>query len=115
MAERIVSPPLVDWGSALKSFLSGSLIVGSVFNNYGIFIQSVLFIAGLLVSLDAVLPIGRNTHAVITIIFMFAGGLIALYLSLTSQSVLYMVAVFAFTVLFYLARMLGYLEGFLKR
>ncbi|RLJ07851.1 MAG: hypothetical protein DRP16_02630 [Candidatus Aenigmatarchaeota archaeon] len=101
MVREILYPPLIHWKSIVKGYISGSLIIGAVFNPYGIFIQILLFIIGLAVFFDTIFPLERMMYAVQICLSSIFGGVITLILSLTNQASVYMLFIFIATVLMY--------------
>ena len=98
--------PIVQWKSALKGFLAGSLISGGIANPYGIGIQAGLFVIGLLVLLDTLLPSGKEMYGVTTAMTSIAGFIIALLLSWMGYSLYYLALVVIVTVLVYINRIM---------
>ncbi|RLJ07769.1 MAG: hypothetical protein DRP13_03325 [Candidatus Aenigmatarchaeota archaeon] len=101
MVREILYPPLIHWKSIVNGYISGSLIIGAVFNPYGIFIQILLFIIGLAVFFDTIFPLERMMYAVQICLSSIFGGVITLILSLTNQASVYMFFIFIATVLMY--------------
>ncbi len=96
--------PIVQWKSALKGFLAGSLISGSIANPYGIGIQIVLFVIGLFVFIDTLLPSGKGMYGITTAISAVTGFIITLLLSLFGYSLYYLVFIVIVTILVYMDR-----------
>ncbi len=93
---------IVQWKSALRGFLAGRLISGSIVNPYYIAIQIVLFIIGLLVLMDILLPAGKGMYGVTAASAAIAGFIITLLLSIFGYSIYYLVFVIIATVLVYI-------------
>ncbi|RLB32406.1 MAG: hypothetical protein DRH12_19535 [Deltaproteobacteria bacterium] len=114
MTKEMEYPPLIDWSSSIKGFLSGSLMVGGVVNDYGTIIQIVIFITGFLLFLDIFLTVGKELYVVVIIMSMFSGGMLTLFLSLTGYSLFYMVMVFSAVLLYGSKRVSSILKKFRK-
>jgi len=93
---------IVQWKSALRGFLAGSFISGSIANPYHIAIQIVLFVIGLLVLMDILLPAGKGMYGVTSVSAAVAGFIITLLFSMFGYSTYYLVFVIIVTVLVYI-------------
>ena len=97
---------LISWKSVLKGFLSGSLIVGSIINPFGI-VSILLFIIGAYVFIDTVIPFGEDPYPVLTVICAFIGSVIVFIISYSGLAVPYMALVVVITILLYLSKIQG--------
>jgi hypothetical protein len=68
--------PIIGKMGALKGFISGTLMAGGLFVSYGAALQAALFIIGLLVFMDAIIPANRGLFAISTVFFMLVGAVI---------------------------------------
>jgi len=82
MARDIEFPPLVSWKCLLKGVAGGSLLVGGIANPYGIIIQAMLFLAGLLILMDGVMVTGKGVFIVICLIAAVVFGALTLVISM---------------------------------
>jgi hypothetical protein len=115
MERQVDYVPIVGKLSALKGFLSGSLMAGGLFIPYGAALQAILFIIGFLVFLDSVIPANKGIYVITTIFFLLIGTIIEFVLAATNITAasLWFILMFLLTVVIYLVR-LGKL-GILKR
>ena len=97
---------LTNIRSILKGLVSGSLIIGSILNNLGFAVQAALFIIGLFIFLDSIMPFGREAFILSTIIFAVIGGIISIVLSLTGSGIYWIIIVIILAVVVYLVRVL---------
>jgi uncharacterized membrane protein YhaH (DUF805 family) len=88
--------------NALRGFLSGSLIIGSVINPYSIVIQIILFLVGLAILLDALLLFGRNVHPATTSCMALLGAILAVIFTVIDYAHFYIAIMFFVTVLLYI-------------
>ncbi len=95
---------LTDIRSVLKGLVSGSLIIGSILNDLGFAVQAVLFIIGLLIFLDSIMPFGREAFVVTTVIFAVIGGFLSLLLSLMGSGVYWIAVAVVLAVVVYLEK-----------
>lgn len=88
--------------NALRGFLSGSLIVGSVINPYSIVIQIVLFLIGLAMLLDSLLLFGRNVHPATTSCMALLGAILVVIFTVINYAHFYIAIMFFVTILLYI-------------
>jgi len=74
MPESIAFSPLFQWDPIIKGLLSGGLLAIGVLSQFGIPIQIVLFIVGILIFFDAVIPRDTDISILATVIAMFFSG-----------------------------------------
>ena len=82
MARKIEYTSLTQSHSILNGFLAGCLIAGGIFAPYGLFIQAVLFLVGLFVLIDTIMPHGEMLYAVTVVVFTVIGFVVTLILSI---------------------------------
>lgn len=87
--------------NALKGFLSGSLIMGSIINPYSIIVQVVLLIIGFLMLLDAILIFGKNVHPATTSAMAVTGAVVAVLFTLLGYIHLYLSVMIFLSILLY--------------
>jgi hypothetical protein len=97
---------LVHWKSMLKGLLAGSLIVGSVINPTG-FAAVILFLIGLYVLIDTIVPYGEQPYPVLTVGFALLGSIIAFAFSAAGLGIPYLVLAVVLTLLVYLSKIRG--------
>jgi hypothetical protein len=98
---------LTSFGSILKGFLSGSLMAGGIANQQlGIGLQALLFLVGLAVFLDEIIPSSRNIHIITAVAFMFFGAIVSFVMSLGSGAQAFLLVVFIITIVVYLERII---------
>ena len=90
MARDMEFPPLVNWKSILKGIAGGSLIVGGLANPYGIIVQAILFLFGLLVLVDGVMVTGKGVFIVICLIAAVVFGALTLVVSMVGLGAPYL-------------------------
>ncbi|NIO23219.1 MAG: hypothetical protein GTN38_04305 [Candidatus Aenigmarchaeota archaeon] len=88
--------------NALRGFLSGSLIIGSVINPYSIVIQIILFLVGLAILLDALLLFGRNIHPATTSFMALIGAIITTIFTFINYAHFYLAIIFFVAVILYI-------------
>ncbi len=96
---------LTDMRSVLKGLVSGSFLIGSILNDLGFAVQAALFIIGLLIFLDSIMPFGREAFVLTTVIFAIIGGLVSLVSSLTGGGVYWIIVAVILTVAVYVERL----------
>ena len=106
--------PLTDLRSIIKGVVSGSLVIGSILNELGFAVQAVLFVIGIIVFLDSIIPFGKEAYILTTVIFVVIGGLLSLVLSLTGLGVYWILIAVILGVAVYLQRALR-LAGKVKK
>lgn len=84
MERQVDYVPIVGKLSALKGFLSGSLMAGGLFVPYGAVLQAILFIIGFLVFLDSVIPVNRGIYVITSVFFLLTGAVIEFILAATN-------------------------------
>lgn len=109
MERDVESVPIVGKISALKGFLSGSLMAGGLFVPYGAALQAVLFIIGFLVFLDTIIPANKGLYGVTTIFFLFIGAVIEFALAVAdatyASASAWLIVVFLLTIIIYFVRL----------
>jgi hypothetical protein len=92
--------------SVIKGFLSGSLIVGSLINPYGMPVQLFMLIVGLVMIFDALFVFGRDCRPVTTMLSCVLGAIVVSVFTIISCSGLYLAVVFALIILVYACSLL---------
>ena len=95
---------LWDAKSAIRGIISGSIIIGSLFNNYGEMAQAILFLFGVLILIDSLVPVGGVRYTMTIVEFAVAGGIITFVLSTLNQSFYWMLLVILGALLFYMIK-----------
>jgi hypothetical protein len=103
MGKAIEYSPITQGMSGLKGIVAGSLIAGGIINSWGIGIQAILFIVGIVIMVDSCIPDGR-TFILTTVIFAVFGGVITLLVTIVGYSVYYTILIIVAAVLVYLKR-----------
>lgn len=93
------------WSNALKGFLAGSLIIGSVINPLTLPIQIILFIIGILILLDALLLYGKNTHPGTTSVISLIGAVFSILFTALNYVYFYLAIILFVSVLLYIYRL----------
>lgn len=73
-------PPIIRWGRAIQGLLAGGLTVGGILIDagpYGVPIQIILFIAGVGMFLDAIVPDGEMS-LMASVGFAIIGGFVSI-------------------------------------
>lgn len=70
---KIRETPLTSWVVALKGLAAGSFILGSILNDIWLPFQIVIFIAGIVITLDSAIPYGRPNYMGTLSIFFVVG------------------------------------------
>ena len=104
MTRKIEYGSLTQAHSILNGFLAGCLIAGSIFNAYGLFLQGILFLVGLFVLVDTVLPSGEMMYALSVVFFAIIGFLVILMFSLWQVALPFLIVIFLVTFASYFFR-----------
>ena len=94
-------PPLVGWKGLIKGILGGSLLIGSLANNFGLVIQAILFIFGLFIIVDGIMVSGKGVFIIICLIATVVFGTVTLVLSVAGLGVPYLLIIFIGAVILY--------------
>jgi len=98
--------PIIGKMSALKGFLSGSLMAGGLFVPIGAALQLIIFIIGFFVFLDTVIPVNSGLYAITSFFFLLIGAIIesALVLINIEYANLWLIVISLLTIAIYLVR-----------
>ena len=103
MADPITSTPLVQGMPILKGLLAGSLFVAGLAFPFGFGLQALLFFAGVLVFIDAIVPDGQ-VSIIATVLSAVFGGFLSSLAAVLGLAFPWTVLVTAATILFYFER-----------
>ncbi|MFQ5648000.1 MAG: hypothetical protein ACE5FW_02080 [Candidatus Aenigmatarchaeota archaeon] len=102
MKREVGTPPLTHWKSALKGFLGGSLLSLGVFVPWGFGIQALIFLVGLFVMLETILPFGAYPYIVTAVVSAMAGIVVSYLFFLFGQALPWAVLILLLAALAYL-------------
>lgn len=88
-----MSTPFANRKAILKGLLAGSLMVGALLSSFWFPWRILLFVGGLLIFLDGMLPYGRELHTGSVLAMTIVGGAISLVLTFLGGSTAYLVLV----------------------
>lgn len=94
---------LFSWKSFLKGLVSGSLLAGGIINPFGA-VSVLLFIIGVYVFIDSVIPFGEQLYPVLTVSGFILGCIFAFVFSFASLGLAYTALVIIITILMYITK-----------
>ena len=100
MTRTLEFTPILLWKSALQGLAAGSLATAGIVSGFGPAIQAVLFVGGVLVFIDALIPNG-STSPVTTVVFTLIGIVASILTVLFGLILPWTVAVVVAIALFY--------------
>ena len=86
-------PPLIGWKGMLKGFLGASLLVGGIANGWGIAVQAILIILGIIVLMDGVMVTGKCAFVVICLIAAVIAAAVTIVFSAAGLGAPYLVLI----------------------
>lgn len=98
----LTGTPFANRKAIIKGLVAGSLIVSSILMNVGIFWRLVLFIAGILVLLEAMFPYGKELYVGSVVATTIVGGILSLAFYLSGALVAYTILIIIVIALLYL-------------
>jgi len=82
--------PLTHAHNILNGFLAGCLVAGGLFSAYGALIQFLLFLFGVFIMVDIVLPEGECAYVITSLLSAAAGFVATLVLSVWGFSIVFL-------------------------
>jgi membrane protein implicated in regulation of membrane protease activity len=93
--------PLLQGKSLLKGFLGGNLLIFGLLSGYGLIIQAVFIVFGILIILDSILAAGKGMYAATMVTAAIIGGIIGFISILLFVSTPYSAIIVIVTALVY--------------
>ena len=105
MVREIEYMPILNFRSAIKGFIAGSMFALSVFNDWTLAGQAGVFILGFLILLDTFIPYGRQPYIVSSVVAAIIGIILGLVFSFWQLGSSYLVFIFIIGALVYIDRL----------
>lgn len=98
---------LTSWEAALKGFLAGALVIGGILGvEFGLPVQGMLFVVGLVIFLEAIIPSNKNMHGLTAFAFMLLGAVASFAASVSGAAAGFLIVAFILVVLLYVRHIL---------
>lgn len=104
MAGSVLYSPLIQWKPALQGLLAGSLIAGGLLAPVGWGAQAVLFVMGVFIFIDSLIPNGQ-TSMMATVAFAILGAIISILSVALGFSPYWVSLVVGVAILFYFVKL----------
>ncbi|MFH1978575.1 MAG: hypothetical protein ABIJ92_04590 [Candidatus Aenigmatarchaeota archaeon] len=98
----MIEQPFFHPKSAAKGFVAGALLFSGVFGALDLFISSIVFVVGLLVLIEAVMPSDGNFYGWTVVIFAIVGGFIGYLFFITGILFPYTLVMLFFAIIGYI-------------
>jgi len=102
MREDIHNPPVLSLLCAMKGLLGGGLMSLAAFASWDPVARSVLFIIGIIIFIDSVMPVDRALYAFSSVFFYIIGGLAGFFTAISKNGFPYLVILLVLGVAVYL-------------
>jgi len=102
MREEVKNPPLMSIRVAAKGFIGGGFMGFAVFAPWDAISRIVLFVIGVIVFLDSLMPSDRVMYVVTSVFSMIVGGLISFFSEISGMEIAYLAVVLIVAALVYM-------------